>query len=541
MKGVLGNLIKKLLKNNNIHLDWDEFNFQYQSHPSYPSLHSITGVLDHFKIENIAARVPVDIETINQLPDYSIIQFKDDEIAELVFLEKTSKELFITKENGRPLKITKKQLLESFTGIILAIENDENTVERRSSKNIFNFLLAGISALSLITLFYLLNLSILFSVNLFLSILGVIISISILKQEFGFKNLIGETFCSSDTDKRDCNAVLNSKGASIYGDLKLSDLCLVYFSGLSLNLVLLQFQNLGFGSIFLISLTAIPVTFFSIYYQGFVVKKWCALCLCIVGVLWLQALMPLILGSFKFDMNLLLIEGLTIVLSYSTILLSWNYLKPILKSKIENKVKKIEFFRFKRNYTVFSSLLKNSTFLNTNILNTNEITLGNPRSNLEVVVVTNPYCGHCKPLHFLVEDILDNYKDDIKVILRFNINIKDHNSEIVKLCSQLLKIQENNKPNIFEALSDAYNRMPFKEWAKKWNITDQENSGYFETLKTQKEWCIEHKINFTPHISINGYTYPKEYDRGDLKYFIEDLIEENLTSIKQNKALEKAI
>ena len=43
-----------LLRKNGIQFDKDEFLFQIQSHPSYPSLHSITGVLEHFNIDNIA-------------------------------------------------------------------------------------------------------------------------------------------------------------------------------------------------------------------------------------------------------------------------------------------------------------------------------------------------------------------------------------------------------------------------------------------------------------------------------------------------------
>ena len=42
----------------------------------------------------------------------------------------------------------------------------------------------------------------------------------------------------------------------------------------------------------------------------------------------------------------------------------------------------------------------------------------------------------------------------------------------------------------------------------------------------QKEWCGEHKINFTPEILVNGYSYPKEYERADITYFIEELHEE---------------
>jgi hypothetical protein len=48
--------------------------------------------------------------------------------------------------------------------------------------------------------------------------------------------------------------------------------------------------------------------------------------------------------------------------------------------------------------------------------------------------------------------------------------------------------------------------------------------------------------NFTPEILINGHSFPKEYDRADLVYFVEDLYEScnqvtkknTNTSIEQN-------
>jgi hypothetical protein len=50
----------------------------------------------------------------------------------------------------------------------------------------------------------------------------------------------------------------------------------------------------------------------------------------------------------------------------------------------------------------------------------------------------------------------------------------------------------------------------------------------FDQLKKEREWCEMNNINFTPEILINGKSFPKEYDRADLQYFINDLIDEEL-------------
>ena len=74
MKDTLLNLVQRLLRRNQISFDKEELSFQIQSHPSYPSLHAITGVLDHFNIENVAADVPINTRTLLQLPNCFIAQ-----------------------------------------------------------------------------------------------------------------------------------------------------------------------------------------------------------------------------------------------------------------------------------------------------------------------------------------------------------------------------------------------------------------------------------------------------------------------------------
>ena len=47
-----------------------------------------------------------------------------------------------------------------------------------------------------------------------------------------------------------------------------------------------------------------------------------------------------------------------------------------------------------------------------------------------------------------------------------------------------------------------------------------------ELLNEQFLWNQKNKIIFTPTIIINGYHFPKEYDRNDLIYFINDMEED---------------
>ena len=106
-----------LLKKNAISFDKEELFFQIQSHPSYPSLHSITGVFDHFNIENIAARVPKTQEVLDQLPNSFIAQINDeDKKQELIKVEVLPKKL--DEEVAA-------YMVEGFGGVMTKLSSDQ--------------------------------------------------------------------------------------------------------------------------------------------------------------------------------------------------------------------------------------------------------------------------------------------------------------------------------------------------------------------------------------------------------------------------------
>ena len=76
-------------------------------------------------------------------------------------------------------------------------------------------------------------------------------------------------------------------------------------------------------------------------------------------------------------------------------------------------------------------------------------------------------------------------------------------------------------------MDDIYGGMKLEKWVSKWNKTTNFNL-YSKTLQTEKEWCTNNSINFTPEILINGKSFPKEYKREDLLFFVEDLEESNI-------------
>lgn len=531
MKNSLSLIVQKLLSKNKITHDKKELAFQIESHPSYPSLHAITGVLDHFNIENIAAEVPVNSETLAQLPDSFIAQTTTDKGNDLVTVSriknKSSYKLFSGDEKNNT--ITEDEFLKQFTGIIVAVEKTDQPVEKMDDGNIKNILLLSLFSVTLLLL-YINNETTLFNyIFSILSIIGGIASYSILKQELGQSTAIGNAFCSGNNDKKDCDAVLNSKGAEVIKGHKLSDLSIIYFSSLTIASFFLSNIN----PLLIISLLALPITIYSIYYQYKIVKTWCMLCLSIVGVLWLQAaIVFLINGDFTTLLNLTPKDILITTASFLAIYLAWSYIKPLINNVIQLHKDKIASVKFKRNFNLFNNLLQKSSTLNTNIQNSKEIVLGNKNSNLEIIVITNPFCGHCKPVHKIINDVLKKYSNLVKIIIRFNVPTNDSENNSVVVTNKLLELYNEADINTFEnAIDEIYDGMKYDTWVSKWGKVKNINT-YLTILEKQKQWCNDNAINFTPEILINGKSFPKEYDRVDLVFFIEDM-EENLKTTPQ--------
>jgi len=533
LQNSLISVVEQLLSKNRIFFDKSELDFQIQSHPSFPSLHAVTGVLDHFNIENVAVDVPVNSETIQQLPECFIAQIITDKGKDLVTVERKNEFYFFFNSSKKNHKYSESEFLKKITGIVVAVEKPETNKQIKPSANLFNsiglFLLVVFSTLFLVQAkFEWFN-----AVHLLLSLAGIIISVAILKQELGLQTIIGNAFCSDSKDKKSCDAVLTSKGAEIFKDYKLSDLSLLYF----ISLFVFTFIEISNPIIsFTVSLLAIPFTVYSLYYQYKVIQKWCFLCLSIVAVLWLQALIPVLTNTYINELNRNSFFVFSIVIL--SIGITWSYLKSLYNEVRELKKDKIRSTKFKKNFDVFQVLLNKSSQINTNVFNSNQMVFGNQTSNLEITIVTNPYCGHCKPLHHQIENILNKFNNDVRVVIRFNVRTHNMSSDIFKITHKLIELyNEDSKENTLEAMRNIYDGMLLQEWLEKWGDCSEKEKYKIE-LEKQQKWCAQNAINFTPKILINGKSFPKEYDRKDLIFFIEDLLEEqNFSYRSQNNNL----
>lgn len=99
-----------------------------------------------------------------------------------------------------------------------------------------------------------------------------------------------ERFCPR-SPRFDCHRVIESPAGTFFNLIHTADMGVLYFGGSLLVMLLSAFTPHFYHNVILlafINILALPYTFFSVGYQALVVKKWCALCLIVQAVFWLE-------------------------------------------------------------------------------------------------------------------------------------------------------------------------------------------------------------------------------------------------------------
>lgn len=527
MENTLFFILKSFLKKEDFKVNLKELKFQLLSHPSYPSLHSLTGVLSHLGINNLALEVPIDMYTLQQTPNNFISLTQD---RQFMMVSRVGSDFELLLENKEKKIKDAADFLKDWSGIVVAAEIDgENSpLTNKASGKKLSYGIYALTGFILIGFFIGSALEWPQSLHFGLALAGLLISVLIVNHELGIKSKAVDAFCGSG-ESTSCDEVLNSKGTSLFNFLKLSDLSIIYFSGLVITWLLV----LAFGKtdsvITLLSVLAIPVTLYSIYYQYIVIKKWCPLCLGIVAVLWSQ-FGSLLMSDAPFkDISLNFNNSAIALFSFLLAASIWIFIRPLLNEQQAFQKLKIEYYKFKRNFDLFLSVLDKESRVEPNLptLGSKEIVLGNLHANVNILLVTSPQCFYCKSAHKDIERVLDKNSDEINLRVRFNVNAKDKENIGSRVCSRLLELYATESiETIVKAIGEVYaENSDLQKWLLTWG-EPVNHEAFSSILREQREWCIEKEVHFTPAVFINGKEFPKEYQRTDLSYFIEDLNEQ---------------
>lgn len=486
-------------------LDRQEFYFQFNSHPNYPSALAFSDTLNFLGIKNDAYEL--DKEYWDELPD-EFMALVDDSFS---LVKKKGNDFTIYSD--KISNLSKKELYENSGDFVLLFEKTEH-VKTTSFFNVkpFIYLIFGI-----IILYSLIQFAWYESLFNILSLAGVYISIELFNQKFGHESAVVSNICggaSSNTSQSACSKIFSSDKTNILG-LKLSDFSLIYFLGITF--IGLLFPDAQFV-LRILALISVIVIVYSLYIQAFVEKSLCRICLVIIFILLAQITISSLYFTWGTSLAVIFIAAIVFI----SLLITVAYLSNVMSQKEELKKSNAKNLRFKRNYDLFKRELLDKEKID--FTDKHTFFLGNRDAKLHISVVSNPYCGFCKDAHKIVEDLLTQHPDDISAQMRFNYSEERADEKYTRLMSDFLSIYKNKSPKEFLNSVDTW----FKN-KDEGEIRRQSGAENPEDLTKIIQMTAENSaagITFTPVFIINGYQFPDKYDREDIHYFISEMIED---------------
>lgn len=504
-----------------------------KTHPNYPTFKSICDSLNNWKIDNYPLK-------------FSKVEIKDISTPYIVhFDEDGGKLAFVTKiKNGivyfyDSLNIKRSLLFKEFlskcTGAVIILNPNEESGENNFKLNHQNAKLKSLLipvVLGIIILYSLITLGRLFlDLNfifktplnlLFLTkILGLVFSVILVFHEFDIHTIIGDKLCNINR-RTNCNTVLNSNGAKIFGWFGWADLGLIYFLGGLL--ITLQHTIYGFGLLAITSAICLPYPIYSIYYQGFILKKWCPLCLAIQAILIAEFL---ILSHQLFEFNFDLTYLLNFIFTFLIIGIGYLLTNIYIREKEQNFVHHFKYLQFKNDPDVFKNYLLKSKYYNVTLTN-NSLVFGPENAPILITAFLSLNCSHCARAFLKIKDILSNIK---KIRIHFVLTVTD-----IELIDNLHILKNQNKEDeAMQYLENWYDKYPFS----KHSITENNcmSIKYIKEITDENRRLFEDcNIEATPRFLVNGFLLPENYDVEDIARFSEifDVLENSCNCKNKN-------
>ena len=502
-------LEKFLIKNNYTNFNRKDISLQLQTHPQNPSFRAITDTLDYFGIDNVAATVPED--SLPSLPT-NFLTLIDQDGPKLVLIVKNNNGVYCYSDDKKREKFTSTEFNEIWSKEIIAIAETPKKV----TKALVLKMIGGFVALGILTAFLILrDVTWTTSFILLLSAIGLYISLLLVKEKIGYHSEMVHSICTSITNSN-CDEVINSKGAMLTKNISLADSSFLYFS-------ILIFQSIFFGynsATLLVILFSIPVIIFSIYYQAFVIKKWCPLCLGVAAVLVLLN----VLVVWELTFNLAILQIIELLMTTAILIPAYFFIKNLFVTQKNNEEKLMAASRFKRNPDIIKNFMKEAKVIEDLGMIQNEIRLGNPEAPNKIIAFNNPFCGFCKAAFESYVKIIKAHPD-VEIWVRLNSDLENNDAASTQISVRLVELYfEQGQEYFINAYLNWFQDKDEKDWLKKYGNPKFETQST-SLLKEHNNWAIKNAIAHTPATIINGEEFPVSYGYEDLTQVITDIFE----------------
>ena len=527
-------IIQRAVRHYGLHVLKSTVKEALKSHPNYPTFKSICDTLNEWNIENYPLRYEVSELEDLQAP---YIVHLDQGGGMIGFVTDTGKDhvTYFTSYKEKK-KIGRKEFVESCSGAVILLNPDERSGEKDYPVKIKNELInksvlplamtaGSIFIISLLYSRFALGESIYNKVILplvFTKITGIVLSFLLILHEFEVHLSFTDKLCHFNK-ATNCNTVLHDRASKVFGWFGWADVGFVYFTGGFL--FLLQSSDAEALSLMaILAALSVPYPIFSIYYQGFVLKKWCPMCLGVQLILIAEFI--LLIPQFAhltFSVNSVTMLALT----YLVILIIYTLYIMFHKERTSNQASFYKYLGFKKNPDILKMLLMNQPHYDIS-LSGNSLIFGNRNVSVTITAFLSLHCSHCARAFEKIRDMLNENEDilinlvlvisDKKMLATLHNNSKHgKEAESLKLLDQWFNADPYSRTKITEGLCIPEDNDLSKE-------VNEESTRLFK----------EYNVMGTPTFFINGYKLPLQYEIDDIRYFREIFKEKEEVNIKVN-------
>ena len=492
-----------------------------KSHSYYPSFKSICDTLKDWKVEHYPLKYKP--EEIKELAAPYIAHFSDGG-GQLAFVSKIRNDKVTYYESYNLKRETElKEFTERCSGAVILLNPDERSGEKNYRKKRQDEIISK-SALpvTISTLLFFISTMVINSFRtgevlfqlmpgflLLTKLTGIVLSVLLILHEFEVRLSFTEKLCHLNK-ATNCNTVLNDKASKIFGWFGWADAGFVYFTGCLLFL----FQGSGaddYSLMAILSALSLPYPVFSVYYQGFVLKKWCPMCLGVQLILIIEFI--LLLPQFS-NLNFSFTSLSGLILTFLVTGIIYTLVIMYIREKMSNEIHYYKYLGFKKNPDVLRTLLLNQKPYNIPLTEAS-LVFGEKDASLIITAFLSLNCSHCARAFEKIKDIL---KSEIKT--EINIVLITSDTKILNTLYHLNRLSKGNEAlAILEQWynTDPYSRNMISENLCIPDVNDVSKEVSNENYKLYKA-C---NVIGTPTFFVNGYLLPNQYDIDDIKYFSE--------------------
>lgn len=496
---------------------------RYREHPHRSNLYGFTSLLAEYGVKTLAVRVDDKERMLGQLS----LPFVAEVGGDLVVVERTEQrpdgKWIVYTSSEKQYMQPEESFLLNWSGVALLAEKTAESAEpdlarHRADRRIETaaLLTALLSVAGFLALLAsksgfesVIGRSVPF---LLLSALGVYLTVLLLRTRYA-RSRQAERICTM-FGKHDCKEVLDAGGSDFLGRFGWAEIGLGYFAA---NLLAaLFFMPEATFVIGAINTLALAYSVWSVWYQKFVIRRWCVLCLLVQGVVLLLFFNTLLFGYSGSPVpNLGTVAG--VLFLYAGCTIGSALLIPVLAAGSECERVRCDLRSFKSNESVFASLLVRERSFR-HVVDDSALVFGNPEGKIAVTVLSNPHCHPCAQMHEKLSRIAARNGN-----IRIRYVLTSFGGEMVRsaefLVAVYLEYGREKAARIYNEWFAGGSKSPDEFFARYPLNTDSEQVR--TEMAKHKRWRDETGFRATPTVLVAGYLLPVVYTVDDLELMTE--------------------